>query len=109
VNRNFFFLVVSQYPVSIDSYPIKHRGHAGLSLGLMSPLFDGEPSSCDLVAELPLKTKNPAIEPRPCWKEDGRELEVAAERAEGEWNEGYRSGRSPLARRNAQDSKSVTR
>jgi hypothetical protein len=45
VNRDFFFLVVSQYPVSIDSYPIKHRGHAGLSLGLMSPLFDGEPSS----------------------------------------------------------------
>src|ERR1700704_3166304 len=44
VNRDFFFLVVSQYPVSIDSYPIKHRGHAGLSLGLMSPLFDGEPS-----------------------------------------------------------------
>ena len=43
VNRDFFFLVVSQYPVSIDSYPIKHRGHAGLSLGLMSPLFDGEP------------------------------------------------------------------
>src|SRR3979490_555379 len=45
VNRDFFFLVVSQYPVSIDSYPIKHRGHAGLSLGLMSPLFDGEPVS----------------------------------------------------------------
>src|SRR6195256_6321396 len=43
VNRDFFCLVVSQYPVSIDSYPIKHRGHAGLSLGLMSPLFDGEP------------------------------------------------------------------
>src|SRR3981189_1023381 len=43
VNRDFFFLVVSQYPVSIDSYPIKHRGHTGLSLGLMSPLFDGEP------------------------------------------------------------------
>src|ERR1700704_6190209 len=45
VNRDFFFLVVSQYPVSVDSYPIKHRGHAGLSLGLMSPLFDGEPDS----------------------------------------------------------------
>jgi hypothetical protein len=43
VNRDFFFLVVSQYPVSIDSYPIKHREHAGLSLGLMSLLFDGEP------------------------------------------------------------------
>src|SRR3979490_819266 len=45
VNRDFFFLVISQYPVSVDSYPIKHRGHAGLSLGLMSPLFDGEPGT----------------------------------------------------------------
>ena len=52
MNEEFFIVLVTQYPISIDSYPIKHRGHAGLSYGLMSPLFDGEPSNG---AELPRK------------------------------------------------------
>ena len=45
-NDDFLFVVVTQDPVSIESYPTKHTGHAGLLLGLMSPFFDGEPMSC---------------------------------------------------------------
>ena len=40
-NDDFLIVVVTQDPISIESYPTKHTGHVGLLSGLMSYFMMG--------------------------------------------------------------------